>query len=454
MNKRDVVANILYKAYLDGKTTPTYCKILSFANQDCPWSDEILQSMRHGKIMKKKKFYITDIVPISCKDLPSYYSQITYSTKLTSRGGRSDDDSGKGPSRIPIFSEKSGLFKICFNDDSVMFFAKWYSGGGKATILEAMFATEDTVWRKWMRLFNAERKKRIKPKVGVFRIRNSDFGTVYEPLKKIPNNPIFHTELDKIRDTVNYYFANVSSFMKYNQAGRRSLLLYGEQGTSKTSTLYTLAKEHYKTKSVVFSTDINALASHIMSCEKYNMPTLAFFEDAEGVFSQNNSDVKNFLSGIDAKQNKGGTCIVYTTNYPERMEETIIERPERIDELHYIGPIEGTVLIDCAKFYFGKFLPDTVKLEDVLTKPMTGAEVKLMVENTLRYCASERLELDENAISIVLNKYIKDLKKLKNFTDNAKRTLANKAKSGNKKVGFGEEHEDFVFSPHSNNGSN
>ena len=424
MNKRDAVANILTKFYKQDLPESGFVQLVSFVNESCSWTDEMLNDMRVKKFGKKKKFYITDIVPQTCKDLPHYATSLTYSNK--------------GQRQIAKFADKSGVYKIVFSDGAIMHFAKWFSGGGRAAILESMFAAEKDTWDKYLRLFEEVRKKKSKPKPGAWRISQIDGIIMYEPIKKIPNNKIFHTELDKIRNSVNYYFSNVPSFMKYNQPGRRSLLLYGEQGTSKTSTLYQLALEHQKTKCVVFSTDINALAIHVRACERYKVPTLVFFEDAEGVFSQNNSSVKNFLSGIDAKQNKAGTCIVYTTNYPERIEATIIERPERIDELHYIGPIDGTMLVDCARFYFGKHLPKTVNLQRVLTKAMTGAEVKLMVENTLRFCASERLKLNEDAINKVLHNYLAEMRKLKKFTDAAKKTYAKNADM-KKNMGFGAE---------------
>jgi hypothetical protein len=448
MTKRDSVANLLYKSYHDAKPGSKYCQIVSFANELCPWTHEKIHEMRYDKA--KKSFFITDVVPISSPDLPHYANNITYpkpNVKYTAEryadsledlddGKTMKNDTPKKKTVAPVlFSDETGLFKITFNDDSIMFFAKWFSGGGKSTTLESMWAAERNTWYKWARMFTQQRKRKAKPKTGSYRISQDNGIVIYEPIKKIPNNPIFHSELDKIRESVSYYFNNVSSFMKYNQAGRRSLLLYGEQGTSKTSTLYTLALEHEKTKSIVFSTDIQALAIHIMACEKYSIPTLAFFEDAEGVFSQNNSSVKNFLSGIDAKQNKAGTCIIYTTNYPERIESTIIERPERVDELHYIGPIDGQMLVDCATFYFGKHLSANVNLANVLTRKMTGAEVKLMVENTLRFCAANQLDISENAIKMVLTKYVGDLKKLKDYTDHAKKTLADSAKAGNQ-VGF------------------
>jgi predicted AAA+ superfamily ATPase len=384
--------------------------------------------MRLHESSKKKKFYITDIIPISCPELPHYSNSLKFKERARKQ--------------VPIFGDKTGLFKIEFNDASIIYFAKWFSGGGKSTIIESMFATDDNTWGKWLTLFREEKRRRQKPKVGTFRLSKNEYGVVYEPIKKIPNSDILHEELATVQNSVDYYFQNVPSFMKYNQAGRRSILLYGEQGTGKTSMLYHLAIQHGKNNNrcVVFATDIVALAMHIQSCEKYNMSTLCFFEDAEGVFSQNNSSVKNFLSGIDAKQNKGGTCIVYTTNYPERMEETIIERPERIDELIYIGPIDGQMLVDCAKFYFGKHLPDGVDLSRVLTRSMTGAEVKLMVENTLRFCASRRVEINESSINAVLNKYASDIKKLHQFTEAAKKTYAKQANK-KKTMGFGEEEQ-------------
>lgn len=425
--KRDMAANILIKTYKELKPNCGYVQISSFAGESTVWTDKFFVELMR---FSKREFHIKNIISLACKDIPQYATTPILESALNKKG--------------IFFHDKTGLFKIEFSTGDILIFAKWLSGGGKSTVVESMFATEMGTWKKWFLLFKEERTRQVKPKIGIYKIEMDSGGVLhYNVIKKIPNNKIFHSELTIIEDSIQYYFNNVASFMKYNQPGRRSLLLYGEQGTSKTSTLYCIALAHKKDKCIVFAEDISCLARHIKMCEKYSVPTLCFLEDAEGIFSQNNSSIKNFLSGIDAKQNKAGTCIVYTTNYPERMEETIIERPERIDELYYIGPIEGKMLIDCVKFYFGENLPPMVNLEKIFTKAMTGAEVKLLIENTLKYCAAKQMDIDENAIVSVLNKYSSDIKKLKQFSENAKKTYA---KNANKKepVGFGNWTEELM----------
>lgn len=413
MNRLEEVSQLLVHRYKEDKTKTDYVSCVVKVC-DSSWNHDFFVS----QTKTKGNFRVKEIIPVQ-STLPSF------STDIMLKG------------RQLVHTERTGLFKIIFSDDSFMYFAKWFVGVGRNRTVEGMFATEGVTWTKFLSLTKRAAIKKAKPKLGVYKLLVTSFGGVkYEEMKKIPNNPIYHNQLKTIQDNVNYYFEHVTDFMKYNQPGRRTMLLYGEPGTSKTSTLYKLALEHGKDKSVVFATNIGALFSHVSSCEKYNIPTLAFFEDCESAFGYNDSDVKNFLSGIHAKQNKGGTCIVYTTNYPEHIEDSIKERPERIDELHYIGPIEGTLLVECTKFYFGGFSPKEDLLAKVLIKPMTGAEVKLFVENTLKYCASLRSDITVDKMNTVLNNYGHDINKLRKFSEGRMGKTFAKSHMDKDNVGF------------------
>jgi hypothetical protein len=56
---------------------------------------------------------------------------------------------------------------------------------------------------------------------------------------------------------------------------------------------------------------------------------------------------------------------------------------------------------------------------------MAGAEVKLFVDNTLRYCAANQKDIDEDSMRTVLGNYRKDIKDLQKFIKGrAGKTLA------------------------------
>lgn len=424
MNKIESVSKIMIDLYKKDNPEASFVTCV-VGNEGTPWNNQFFVSSRKEKI--KKYFKVAEIIPTEHKEIPSFSSGIMLLGRELS------------------YSERTGIFKVVFSDRSFMYMAKWFAGIGRNRVVESVFATEGKTWVKFLSMSKKAANKKTKPKIGVYRIQMGGFmnqSLEYEKFSKLPNNQIFHDQLSVIQKNINYYFDHVSDFMRFNQAGRRTLLLYGEPGTSKTSTLYKLALEHGKDKSVVFATDIAALYQHFVLCEKHSIPTLGFFEDCESALSHNNSDVKNFLSGIHARQNKGGSCIVYTTNYPERIEDSIKERPERIDELHYIGPISGQMLVDCAKFYFGKYSPRKDMLQDVLTKPMTGAEVKLFVENTLRYCASHRTTINKESMLIVLGKYREDVKQLQKFSEGKVGKTFVKSASKSNSMGFAPNMED------------
>ena len=413
--KLEVISSILQKKYREDKPDCEYPNCV--VDEDSKWNYDLLYSEYKGLTKyKNKKFSIRSIDPVKSEIVGLSSGALLTKGRLH-------------------FRERTGLFKMTFNDSSFMYVAKWYSGAGKFRTVESIFCAENRVWTNFLKMFDRIQIKKIKPKIGLYLAIFDTKGIIYNKLTKIPNNTIFHNELPKIKDSVNYYFTHVSDFMKYNQSGRRTILLYGEPGTSKTSTLYQLALEHKNNKSVIFSTDINTVIGHVLACEKYSIPTIVCFEDCESIMQYNDSGVKSFLSGISAGRNKNGTCIMLTTNYPGAIEDSIKERPERIDELHYIGPIEGDLLIKCAEFYFGEFLPKDLNLKNILQKPMTGAEVKLMVDNTLKYCASFQKEINEESIRTVLSKYRSDIVKLQKFSNGkGKRTYVKSA--GASPMGF------------------
>jgi hypothetical protein len=418
MNKIESVSKIMIDLYKKDNPEASFITCV-VGNEGSPWNNQFFVTSRKEKT--KKDFKVAEIIPTEHREIPSFSSGIMLLGRELS------------------YSERTGMFKVVFSDGSFMYMAKWFAGIGRNRSVESVFATEGKTWVKFLSMSKKTANKKTKPKIGVYRIKMGGFmnqSLEYEKFSKLPNNHIFHDQLPIIQKNINYYFDHVSDFMRFNQAGRRTLLLYGEPGTSKTSTLYKLALEHGKNKSVVFATDIDALYQHFVLCEKYSVPTLGFFEDCESALGYNDSNVKNFLSGIHARQNKGGSCIVYTTNYPERIEDSIKERPERIDELHYIGPISGQMLVDCARFYFGKYSPKEEILQSVLIKAMTGAEVKLFVENTLRYCASHRKSINRESMLDVLGKYREDVKQLQKFSEGkVGKTFVKSANKGNS-MGF------------------
>ncbi len=414
-DKISTIASIITEKYLADKPDASFVNCVY--DKDEKWNYNFFSI----EVARKRGtgIHISEIVNVVTPKLPSFSVGIKLHKKKIE------------------YSEKTGLFKIILSDGSFMYIAKWFGGLGRNRIIESLCGAENSVWIKILSLRKQHNNRQIKPKIGTFKVEMSDFGLVYTKLKKIPNNIIYHNELDKIKNSVNYYFANIPSFMKYNQAGRRSILIYGEPGTSKTSTLYQLAREHNTNKSVCFFTDIGALMAHVKLCEKYSVPTLAFLEDCDATFRYNSPEIKGFLSGMYAGKNKSGTCMVFTTNYPERLEETIIERPERVDEMYYVGPISGDMLVSCAKYYFGEHAPADYILQAVLSKEMTGAEVKLFVENTLKYCAAHQVDVAKDVMEIVLNNYRDDVKQLKTFIKkNPHKTFVKMSEDGDNKMGF------------------
>jgi len=379
---------------------------------------------------KSKKIKSVERLPID--HIATYYTQFRLSSKRKNQ---------------LIHTDATGLYKITFHDDEILLVAKWYVSTGKMRVIEAMFAGSKEAWSTYLKIFNTDKRNQMKPKSGMYRIWINSMGIVeYEKLNKLPCTPIFHEECDKIKESINFYFDDPTKFMRYNQPGRLSMLLYGPQGTGKSSILYGVTNDHHKDKCVVVSIDIAAIVQHVKLCEKYQVPTISIFEDAESVFMYNDSGVKNFLSGIDAKQNKKGTCLIFTTNYPEQIEDTIKNRPDRIDEYYEIGvvDIENQWFNKIVTFYFKDYLTkkelgniqnafiELYRDGKLKNRLFTGAQIKLLVSLSLKLAARKNKKINLELIKESIQKQELDIKKLNEYNS----LNALKGKPEKKPMGF------------------
>ena len=183
-------------------------------------------------------------------------------------------------------------------------------------------------------------------------------------------NPIFNTILDDMK----YFWDNERKFKDYKYAYKRGILLYGPPGSGKSSLVSLLSNTIINKQGIVITIRngedlvryINAISKAFRMIQP-KTPVLTIIEDIDGllIYKENETLLLNILDGIYQSHN-----IVYLacTNYPEKLEERILNRPSRFDKRYLIDLPDS----ETRKFYLEKKIKvedlDKIDLEDIVQK--------------------------------------------------------------------------------------
>lgn len=146
------------------------------------------------------------------------------------------------------------------------------------------------------------------------------------------------------------FWGKEASFKANGFLHRRGYLLYGTQGTGKSSMVWQVAKDVVSRGGIVFVCEnpiffAKGLAS--FRVVEPNRPVVCVFEDIDAIIGKyGESEILSLLDGdgqIDRVVN------VATTNYPEKLDKRIVSRPRRFDRVYKIEVPSDEVRIQFLK---------------------------------------------------------------------------------------------------------
>ena len=186
------------------------------------------------------------------------------------------------------------------------------------------------------------------PKVpaGVYEIGwNSNMGT--HTLKKQPfkTDELYHLPSYEITDIlldIDNFWNRADNYKKYNYIHKRGILMYGEPGCGKSGIIQLISQQLIEKDGIVINVkdeeDVDKFTSFIATFRKVepNRPLVVLLEDIDSLAGENRYQTARLLNILDGVKQIEGVVYIATTNYPEKLQERITNRPSRFDRRYKV----------------------------------------------------------------------------------------------------------------------
>lgn len=180
---------------------------------------------------------------------------------------------------------------------------------------------------------------------GYYNIRwDSNAGTFFVVKNDIKVDEIImlpDSEHKDILKDIGDFFSSKEQYRLYDILYKRGILLYGKAGVGKSITIQLIVKEFLvRTDGLVFNiqdnSDLEAYSGFMKNNFRKAEPNrqiVVIMEDIESLLKRDSSYLLNILDGVEQFEN---VVYIATTNYPEQLQERILNRPSRFDRRYEV----------------------------------------------------------------------------------------------------------------------
>lgn len=168
---------------------------------------------------------------------------------------------------------------------------------------------------------------------------NNDGASVFVR-KTIKNDDILSLKgglTHSILTEINEFWSKQPMFKANGFLHRRGYLLYGSQGTGKSSTVWQVASDVIRRGGVVFVCDKPSFFTQGLAVFRQvepDRPLVCVFEDIDAIIHKYGDS--ELLQLLDGDNQVDRVINIATTNYPESLDKRIVSRPRRFDRIYKI----------------------------------------------------------------------------------------------------------------------
>ena len=215
-------------------------------------------------------------------------------------------------------------------------------------------------------------------------IRNSSNGPYFQQRNVELDELILlpDSEADFVLNEIKDFWTKEKQYKDFNYVWKRGILLYGPPGSGKTSTLQFLSKMIIERDGLAIYVDNGELASEALRQLRTiepKRPIIIMMEELDTLV-QGGVNEQSILALLDGELQIENVVTVATTNYPEKLDKRIKNRPSRFDIVKKIGYPN----FEARK----KFLSIKLRNSDV-----SEQEISYWAENTNDYSIAHLKEL-------------------------------------------------------------
>lgn len=195
-------------------------------------------------------------------------------------------------------------------------------------------------------------KKKVPP--GIYEMRQSQSLGFYIEKQSQINDELIElpmTETKEIMDDMKKFWTRGDVYKKYKYTHKRGILLYGGPGNGKSYLIQVLMRYIIKDmKGIVINLKdyesvelfLNYAGPIIRVIEK-DTPIIVIMEDIDNILDYSNSVLTKVLNMLDGLKQINNVVYMATTNYIEKLQGRISNRPSRFDRKYKIGPPSAEV---------------------------------------------------------------------------------------------------------------
>lgn len=146
------------------------------------------------------------------------------------------------------------------------------------------------------------------------------------------------TASERVLKAVQVFWDSRDKFEAMGQLFKRGIMMWGPPGGGKTATLMLLSHDIIKRDGIVVVPESPSLAQRGLELVRRiepDRPLICVLEDIDEIIERYSEH--ELLAVLDGETQINNVCFIATTNYPERLDKRIVNRPSRFDEIIKIG---------------------------------------------------------------------------------------------------------------------
>jgi SpoVK/Ycf46/Vps4 family AAA+-type ATPase len=161
----------------------------------------------------------------------------------------------------------------------------------------------------------------------------------------------------QILEEIENFWSLGDTFGKHGYLHRRGYLLYGPQGSGKSSVVHQVVHRIIKAGHIAVFCEHPGVLTRAMELFRKiepDRPLVCLFEDIDAIIEIHGDS--ELLQWLDGSHQINKVINIATTNYPERLDRRIVSRPRRFDRIIKIEAPTGPI----REAYLGRKLPELV----------------------------------------------------------------------------------------------